>query len=95
MGIYCYQTFISGGDRNKPVYTLVYRNEFLACYNKNDWTFKLGDTWEQHAEKVVEWIIEYYPGFFTKKDGASFYRFVPTVDEGIQYIKDCLKEKQK
>lgn len=95
MGIYCYQTFLTTGKRNKPIYTLVYRNQFLACYNKNDWSFELGEAWEQHATKVIEWILEYYPGFFLKQDGASYYRFVPTVEEGIQYIKENYWGKQK
>jgi hypothetical protein len=67
----------------------------LARYDKNDWNFELGEEWERHSEKVIEWILEYYPGFFLKQDGASYTRFIPTTDEGIQYIKDNYWGKRK
>jgi len=89
-GIWAYQTWTRIGPRNKPIYTLSYGDNIIAKYDKNDWTFSLGAEWESHIDKLLEWLNQYYPGFFTKKESAtscSYIRFCPTREEAITYIK--------
>lgn len=89
MGMYAYQTIITTGERGKPSYILAYRGRVLAYYDKNNWCFGVCNDWENHAEKVIEWIKKYYPGYFIKNNPGecSFYGFTPTTGEGIEYIK--------
>lgn len=90
-GIYGYFNYTRTGPRNKPIYSLVYGNHLIAKYDKNDWSFVLGPQWERHIDKLIEWLSDYYPGFFVKKDSADsadYYRFVPTANEAIQYIRN-------
>lgn len=89
-GIWAYQTWTSTGQRNKPIHTLTYGGNVIAKYDKNTWEFTLKTGWEGHIDKLIEWLGEYYPGFFTKKetpDSASYVRFSPTKEEAITYIK--------
>lgn len=89
-GIYSYQTWTRTGPRNKPIYTLTYGENTVAKYDKNTFDFVLGVDWERHIGKLIEWLSEYYPGFFTKKetpDSASYVRFYPTKEEAVAYIK--------
>jgi predicted RNase H-like HicB family nuclease len=90
-GIWAYQTWTRTGNRNKPVYTLTYGGNVIAKYDKNDFEFTLGRDWERHIDKLIEWLAEYYPSFFIKKetpDSASYDRFYPTADEAREYIKN-------
>lgn len=90
-GLYGYFNYTATGPRNKPIYSLVYGNHLIAKYDKNDWSFVLGAHWEGHIDKLIEWLSEYYPGFFLKKDSddsVDYRRFIPTPDEAIQYIED-------
>lgn len=90
-GIWSYQTWTHTGQRNKPVHTLTYGGNVIAKYDKNDWSFTLGTDWESHIEKLIEWLGEYYPGFFTRREtptSVSFIRFCPTKEEAIAYIKN-------
>lgn len=89
-GIWGYQTWTRTGERNKPIYTLTYGQNIIAKYDKNTWEFMLGADWERHVEKLITWLEEYYPGFFTRKaspDSASYCRFYPTKEEAVEYIK--------
>lgn len=89
--IYSYQTWIQAGPKNKPIYTLTYGENTVAKYDKNTFDFILGATWERHIDKLIEWLNECYPGFFTKRENpnsASFSRFYPTKEEAITYIKN-------
>ena len=101
-GIYGYFNYTRTGPRNKPIYSLVYGNHLIAKYDKNDWSFVLGPQWERHIDQLIKWLSEYYPGFFVKKDSedsADYFRFVPTADEAIQYIRNknisIINEKSK
>ena len=88
--IWGYQTWTSTGPRNKPIYTMSYGQNIVATYDKNTFDFKLGVDWERHIDKLIEWLAQYYPGFFTKKetpDSCSYVRFYPTKEEAIAYIK--------
>jgi hypothetical protein len=90
-GIYGYQTWTHTGPRNKPIYTLTYGNHTIARYDKNTFDFVLGADWENHVDKLIEWLNEYYPGFFIKQespDSASYCKFYPTREEAIKYIKN-------
>lgn len=89
-GIYGYQTWTRTGSRNKPIYTLTYGENTVAKYDKNTFEFVLGTDWERHIDKLIEWLGQYYPGFFTRTespDSASYERFYPTKAEAIKYIK--------
>ena len=89
-GIYNYQTWTRTGPRNKPIYTLTYGENTVAKYDKNTFDFSLGTEWERHIDKLIEWLSEYYPGFFTRQespDSASYVRFYPTKEEAVAYIK--------
>ena len=89
--IWAYQTWTRTGQRNKPVYTLTYGENTVAKYDKNTFNFVLGADWERHIDKLIEWLNEYYPGFFIKQetpDSASYSRFYPTKEEAITYIKN-------
>ena len=89
-GMWAYQTWTSTGARNKPIYTLTYGETTIAKYDKNTFDFVLGADWERHIDKLIEWLAEYYPGFFTKKetpDSCSYVRLYPTKAEAIAYIK--------
>lgn len=89
-GIWGYQTWTRTGTRNKPIYTLTYGEHTVAKYDKNTWEFTLGADWERHIDKLIEWLNEYYPGFFTRRespDSVSYERFYPTGEEAIAYIK--------
>lgn len=88
--IWAYQTWTRTGQRNKPIYTLTYGENIIAKYDKNTFGLMLGADWERHIEKLIEWLNEYYPGFFTRRespDSASYSRFYPTGKEAIAYIK--------
>jgi len=89
-GIWAYQTYQKYDSTNsKPTkLTLTYGQRVLAEYDKTKGTLTLGSEWKSHVSEVVEWILKYYPGFFMKQDSGSFYRFTPTEEEAIQYIKD-------
>ena len=90
-GIWSYQTWTRTGPRNKPIYTLTYGENTVAKYDKNTFEFALGADWERHTDKLIDWLNEYYPGFFTKRespDSASYRRFYPTKEEAIAYIKN-------
>ena len=89
-GIWAYQTWTRTGPRNKPIHILTYGEHTIAKYDKNTFDFTLGAEWERHIDKLVEWLAQYYPGFFTKKetpDSCSYVRFYPTNEEAIAYIK--------
>ena len=89
-GIWSYQTWKSTGSKNKPIYTLTYGDNIVAKYDKNTFDFVLGADWERHIDRLIEWLKEYYPGFFIKKespDSASYVRFCPTKEEAIDYIR--------
>lgn len=90
-GIWSYQTWTRTGPRNKPIYTLTYGEHTVAKYDKNTFEFALGADWERHTDKLIDWLNEYYPSFFTKRespDSASYRRFYPTKEEAIAYIKN-------
>ena len=90
-GIWAYQTWTRTGPRNKPIYALTYGEHTVAKYDKNTWEFALGADWERHIDKLIEWLGEYYPGFFIKKEtpgSASYVRFYPNKEEAIAYIKN-------
>ena len=90
-GIWGYQTWTRTGDRNKPIYTLTYGENTVAKYDKNTFDFILYSDWERHIDKLIEWLDQYYPSFFTKKetpDSCSYVRFYPTKEEAITYIKN-------
>ena len=89
-GIWAYQTWTRTGQRNKPIHILTYGENTVAKYDKNDWSFALGADWESHIDKLIEWLNQYYPGFFTRRESptsASYERFYPTATEAIKYIK--------
>ena len=89
-GIWGYQSWTRTGPRNKPIYTLTYGQNVVATYDKNTWEFVLRTDWERHIEKLIEWLNEYYPGFFIERespDSVSYRRFTPTPTEAIAYIK--------
>lgn len=92
-GLYGYQTFTRTGERGKPIYTLTYgnRNGFIAKYDKNSYMTTFGTEWEQHISHLIEWLREYYPGFFEKKVDGEFRRFIPAEGEAIEYIKNEIK----
>ena len=88
--IWAYQTLIRTGQRNKPIYTLTYGENTIAKSDKNTFDFVLGADWERHIDKLIDWLNEYYSGFFTRRespDSASYSRFYPTKEEAIAYIK--------
>ena len=90
-GIWAYQTWTRTGPRNKPIYSLTYGEHTIAKYDKNTFDFTLGADWERHIDKLIEWLANYYPGFFTKRESptsVSYCRFYPTRDEAIAYIKN-------
>lgn len=90
-GIWAYQTWTRTGPRNKPIYSLTYGEHTIAKYDKNTFDFTLGADWERHIDKLIEWLANYYPSFFTKRESptsASYCRFYPTRDEAIAYIKN-------
>ena len=89
--IWAYQTWTRTGQRNKPIYTLTYGENIIAKYDKNTFDLILGADWERHIDKLIDWLREYYPGFFIKKEtlgSASYVRFYPTKEEAITYIKN-------
>lgn len=89
-GIWAYQTWTHTGSRNKPIHMLTYGEHTVAKYDKNTWEFTLAADWERHIDKLIEWLNEYYPGFFIRRespDSASYSRFYPTKEEAITYIK--------
>ena len=89
-GIWGYQTWTRTGSRNKPIYILTYGENTVAKYDKNTFDFALGADWERHIDKLIEWLAEYYPSFFIKKEtpnSCSYVRFYPTKDEAVAYIK--------
>ena len=89
-GAWCYQTWTRSGSRGKPVHILAYGESTLAKYDKNTFDLTLGADWKRHIIKLVEWLNDYYPGFFLKKetpDSASYTRFYPTKEEAIAYIE--------
>lgn len=89
-GIWGYQTLTRTGNRNKPIYTLIYGQEVVAKYDKNTWEFAITSEWERHIDALIEWLGNYYPGFFIRKESpnsVSYTRFCPTRDEAIAYIK--------
>lgn len=94
-GIYGYQTFTSTGERGKPVYTFTYASrDKIAKYDKGNYTLTLYKEWVNHIKSLIEWLNEYYPGFFVRQsspDSASFSRFNPTEEEAVQYIKDQIR----
>lgn len=94
-GIYGYQTFTSTGERGKPVYTFTYASrDKIAKYDKGNYTLTLYKEWVNHIKSLIEWLNEYYPGFFIRQsspDDASFSRFNPTEEEAVQYIKDQIR----
>lgn len=90
-GMWAYQTWTRTGPRNKPIYSLTYGEHTIAKYDKNTFDFTLGADWERHIDKLIEWLANYYPGFFTKRESptsVSYCRFYPTRDEAIAYIKN-------
>lgn len=90
-GMWAYQTWTRTGQRNKPIYTLTYGENTVAKYDKNTFDFVLGADWERHIDKLIEWLAQYYPGFFTKREtptSVSWTRFCPTREEAIAYIKN-------
>lgn len=92
-GLYGYQTYQRTGERNKPIYTLTYgnKNGFIAKYDKNSYMITFGSDWEHHITHLIEWLKEYYPGFFVKNVEGEFIRFSPTEDEAINYIKNEIR----
>ena len=93
-GLYGYQTFTKTGERGKPIYTLTYGNRdgFIARYDKNLYRTTFGKEWEQHINHLIEWLREYYPGFFEKNVDGEFRRFIPTEEKAIEYIKGEIRK---
>jgi len=90
-GIWDYQTWTRTGPRNKPIYTLTYGQNTVAKYDKNTFDFALCADWERHIDKLLEWLSQYYPGFFIRRESpssASYERFYPTREEAVKYIKN-------
>lgn len=89
--IWTYQTWTRTGPKNKPIYMLTYGENTIAKYDKNTFDFILGADWERHIEKLIEWLAQYYPGFFIKREtptSVSWARFYPEKEEAIAYIKN-------
>ena len=94
-GLYDYQTFTKNRG-GKPVYTLTYGSAdgIIAKYDKGSFEVTFSRDWKNHIEKIISWLKEYYPGFFTKEqdEGSGFFiRFNPSKEEAIEYIEDHIK----